>query len=78
MKWLAWDPADGNRNSARRMTGGSALANAKEFAARCYAREPFAKYMDVTVVRVVDDGTETEHLFTVDVDHEPVFRARPR
>lgn len=79
MKWLAYAQADQERHEAKPVYGFLTPSGvAAEFARRCYERETFPKWIDVVVVQVADDGTETEHLFTVDVEHEPVFRARPQ
>ena len=77
MKWLAYDPDDSDRSGADPIYGFLTPSDvAAEFAKRCYNRESFDKYMDVVVVQVSADGNETHHRYTVDVVHEPLFRAR--
>ncbi len=60
------------------MTSTGPLQAAETVARMIYERDPFDKYMDITVIEISDDGTETQHEFTVDVEYPPTFSARKR
>lgn len=77
VKWLAYDPSVSDRYGARPVYGFLTPSGvAQTFALLCYMRESFEKHMDVVVVKIAADDTETEYRYTVDVVHEPTFYAR--
>jgi hypothetical protein len=79
VKWLAWVTDDGDRTGAMPITIALDASDAAVIRAeRAYLEEPFDKYIDITVIAIASDGTETTHEFTVDVEHEPAFTARSR
>lgn len=81
--WLAWNPDDGERDSATvfsmqndNVYDSAGVANAMAEREWDDSAGEVGHEFKISVVEIADDGTEASNVFDILVEYEPTFSAR--